>query len=174
MLEIRLYPDPVLREECRPVAVIDDQIKQLAADMIAAMYAARGVGLAAPQVGETIRLMIVDIDVEKQEPRVFINPVLVKRSKEKATDEEGCLSFPGIMAKVTRPAEVTVEAQDLSGEMQTYACGGLLARALQHEMDHLDGVLFPDKVSPAVKLSLREELRQMEETHARWLAGKKA
>jgi peptide deformylase len=166
MLEILRYPDPVLRQVSRPVEVIDDTIRRLAADMIEAMVAAKGVGLAAPQVGVPVRLVVVDLDHQAHDPRVLINPVFREVSQEKEIDNEGCLSLPGIEAKVKRSAQAVVEAQDLSGNVIEYSGDGIVSRALQHECDHLDGILFIDKLTPAARFAIRHELARLEEAYA--------
>jgi peptide deformylase len=166
MLEIVRYPDPFLREVSEPIAVIDDDIRRLAEEMIETMYANNGVGLAAPQVGVHKRICIIDMDPENGDPHVLINPVIVSKSKEKMTDSEGCLSVPGISAKVTRPRKVTMQAQNLDGELVEYTAeGNILSQAFQHEIDHLDGVLFIDKVSIAAKFSIRNELARLETSY---------
>ena len=166
VLPIRSYPDPVLRQVARPVTVIDAKLRQLAADMIETMQDANGVGLAAPQVGQPIRMAIVDFDPENGDPRVLINPVIVKRSGKKELGDEGCLSFPGLRSRVKRSPRVICEAQNLDGEVVEYQAEGLSARAVQHELDHLDGFLFVDKVGPSDKQSIQGELREMEENYA--------
>lgn len=166
ILPIRKYPDPVLREPAKPVSVIDDKLRQLADDMIETMHDANGVGLAAPQVGVGLRMVIIDFDPENRDPRVLINPVITKRCGRKLSGEEGCLSFPGMRSFVKRNPRVICEAQDLNGEMVVHDADGLSARAIQHEIDHLDGLLFVDKVGPSDKMSLREELEEMEQNYA--------
>lgn len=165
ILPIRKYPDPVLREPTKPVAVIDAKLRQLAADMIETMEDASGVGLAAPQVGIGLRLAIVDFDPEVGDPRVLVNPVITKRCGRKEQGDEGCLSFPGLRSRVKRNPKVIVEAQNLDGEIVEYQAEGLSARAVQHELDHLDGMLFVDKVGPSDKQSIRDELLEMEENY---------
>ena len=165
ILTIRNYPDPVLRLVAEPVKTINKDLRRLAADMIETMNHANGVGLAAPQVGKSIRMVVIDFDPENHEPRVLINPVIMKRSRQKDFSEEGCLSFPGLRSKVKRSARVTCEAQNLDGEIVEYQVEGLSARAIQHEIDHLDGMLFVDKVGPSDKLTLRDELADLEYTY---------
>lgn len=166
ILPIRRYPDPVLREPAKPVTVIDASLRQLAADMIETMEDANGVGLAAPQVGVGLRIVIVDFDPENRDPRVLINPVITKRGGKKELGEEGCLSFPGLRSRVKRSPRVVCEAQNLDGEVVEYQAEDLPARAVQHELDHLDGQLFVDKVGPSDKQSLRDELLELEENYA--------
>lgn len=162
ILPIRKYPDPVLRVPASPVTVIDDALRRLAADMIETMRDANGVGLAAPQVGVSLRLAVIDFDPEKHDPRVLVNPVIVKRSGRKEACEEGCLSFPGIRTWIKRSPRVVCEAQTLDGETVSYETEALTARAMQHEIDHLDGLLFVDKAGPSDRQSLRSELEEME------------
>ncbi|NLP15230.1 MAG: peptide deformylase [Clostridium sp.] len=139
---IREDGDEVLRKKSREVDVIDDRIKTLLSDMAETMYAASGVGLAAPQVGILKRVVVIDVGEGLLE---LINPVIVKQDGEQV-DVEGCLSVPGVAGEVKRPAKVLVEALDPKGEKITVEGQGLLAVALCHEIDHLDGVLFTDKV----------------------------
>ena len=164
ILPIRTYPDPVLRKEAEPVTVIDAKLRQLAADMIETMQDANGVGLAAPQVGVSLRMVIVDFDPENGDPRVLINPVITKRSGRKEVGDEGCLSFPGLRSRVKRSPRVVCEAQNLDGDIVEYQAEDLSARAVQHELDHLDGMLFVDKVGPSDKQSIQPELEELEAT----------
>lgn len=166
ILPIRKYPDPVLRQAAKPVTVIDEALRRLAGDMIDTMRDANGVGLAAPQVGVGQRLAIVDFDPENHDPRVLINPVIVKRSGRKELCDEGCLSFPGVRSRVKRSPKVVCEAQNLDGEVVEYQAEGLVARAVQHELDHLDGMLFVDKVGPSDKLLIEDDLAELEEVFA--------
>ncbi|MCD7897890.1 MAG: peptide deformylase [Planctomycetaceae bacterium] len=166
VLPIRKYPDPVLRQPAQPVSVIDEKLRRLAADMVETMEDANGVGLAAPQVGESVRMVVVDFDPENGDPRVLINPVITKRSGRKELGEEGCLSFPGLRTRVKRSPKVVCEAQNLDGEIVEYQAEGLSARAVQHELDHLDGFLFVDKAGPSDKLSLKSELEELEDNWA--------
>lgn len=151
---IVLYPDPILRQRCRPVARFDAELRRLAEEMIATLHAAPGLGLAAPQVGSDLRLLVVDLSVGEDPAalHVLVNPVLLAASGREV-DTEGCLSIPGVTERVTRPAEVRFAAHDLDGRPLELAGSGLLARALCHELDHLDGVLFVDRLR-----GLRREL----------------
>lgn len=142
MLEIVTLGDDVLHKHAAVVADIDRKIVDLTDGMIEAMHAGKGIGLAGPQVGELKRLFVAH--VQGDEPRVFINPQIVATSEEQVTYEEGCLSIPGIYADVVRPAEVTVQAWNQRGRPFTIDVDGLLARVVQHEIDHLNGVLFID------------------------------
>jgi len=146
-LEIRLLGDPALREPADDVAEVDDDIRRLAEDMFETMYAAEGIGLAAPQVGIGLRLFVMDIREPDLEPRALINPVIVERSGSES-GEEGCLSLPGLVGEVERSADIVVEALDVGGRPVRVQASGLEARCIQHEIDHLDGVLFIDHLSP--------------------------
>ncbi|MDR3211841.1 MAG: peptide deformylase [Planctomycetota bacterium] len=164
ILSIFNYPQRILRVTSSPVREIDLKIRRLAADMIDTMIDANGLGLAAPQVGQNIRLAVVDFDCENHSPQVLINPVIIRRSREKEEAEEGCLSFPGIRGPVKRPVRVTCQALNLDGELVEYQCEDLTARAIQHEIDHLDGLLFIDKIGPSDRLVLREAIEDLEST----------
>jgi peptide deformylase len=150
LLPILLVPDPRLRARCRPVGPGDaDQVRALAPRMLESMYRAPGIGLAAPQVGSALRFMVVDLQPEdKPEPMVLVNPEILAASAETAVREEGCLSLPGQYADVTRLAWVKLRYQDLTGARREVEAEGLLATCLQHELDHLDGVLFIDHLTP--------------------------
>jgi peptide deformylase len=148
LLPILYVPDPRLRAKAKPVAAGDDRIPALAEKMLATMYKAPGIGLAAPQVGEMLRLVVIDLQKDDvREPLVLVNPELVAASKDLATREEGCLSLPNQYGEVTRPALVKVRYTDLSGAKREVEGEGLMAACLQHELDHLDGVLFVDHLS---------------------------
>jgi peptide deformylase len=162
ILAIRIYPDPILRVKCRPVTEIDARVKKLASDMVETMHAAPGVGLAAPQVGVDLRLAVVDVSIGEDPSlvRVLVNPEVVERSGLEA-DVEGCLSLPGITDKVDRPAFVTVRAQDLEGRPFEIQADGFHARALCHEIDHLDGILFPDHLRGLRRERVRRQLKKL-------------
>jgi peptide deformylase len=147
-MEIRLLGDPVLRERAAEVGAVDDEVRRLAKAMFNAMYEADGVGLAAPQVGIPRRIIVVDPREEGVTPMAIINPRVVTAAASTEKAEEGCLSIPGVREVVERPASVTVEGLDLEGSPLTIDAEGLHARVLQHEVDHLDGVLFLDRLSP--------------------------
>jgi peptide deformylase len=146
-LPILLYPDPRLHTVARPVAAVDERVRQLAADMLETMYAADGVGLAATQVDVHERLLVVDTSADRSEPRVLINPVILWRSDALSTAEEGCLSVPQIYDKVERSAQVRVGALGRDGKPYEFDADGLLAVCVQHEMDHLDGKVFVEYLS---------------------------
>ena len=155
------YPDKRLRDKALPVAVVDDDIRKLCDDMAETMYAAPGVGLAAPQIGVSRRIFVIDIATadEKSDLRVFINPEFVAREGETVW-EEGCLSFPGIHEEVQRAAKVTVRAQGLDGNVFEVTAEGLLAIAIQHEYDHLEGTLMVDRVSLLKRRFIDREMRK--------------
>ena len=144
-----ILPDPLLRLVSRPVERVDDQLRKFADDMLETMYDAPGIGLAAIQVGEPLRMLVIDLAKEDEEPapQVFINPQVLSRSDDRSVYEEGCLSIPDYYAEVERPASVRVAYLDRAGKAQEIEAEGLLATCLQHEIDHLDGVLFIDHIS---------------------------
>ena len=161
-LEILTLPDPRLKKVAAEVTVFDDQLSQLASDMLETMYAAPGIGLAATQVDRHIRLVVIDVSEDNNQPLVLVNPVIVEKDGIQ-THEEGCLSVPGIYAKVKRADQVTVRYQDLTGEQQELTAEGLLAVCIQHELDHLKGVVFLDHLS-ALKRKLA--LKKLEKVRA--------
>ena len=144
-----ILPAPQLRLTSAPIARVDDGVRKLAGDMLETMYAAPGIGLAAVQVGEMNRLITIDVsrDEDVKEPRVFINPEILWKSEELSVYEEGCLSIPDYYEEVERPAKIRVRYTNLAGEPEEVEADGLLATCLQHEIDHLDGVLFIDHIS---------------------------
>ncbi len=144
---IREEGDEILKKISKPVDVIDDKIKELVKDMLETMHHYNGVGIAAVQVGILKRVIVIHTDYEKEEPIVLINPVIIGQKGEQ-TVEEGCLSFPNKFAKVIRPEEVTVEALNENGKKFKITGKGLLAQALSHEIDHLNGEVFIDKILP--------------------------
>ena len=139
LLTILSFPDPRLHTVAKPVAVVDERIRTLAADMIETMYESKGVGLAATQVDVHERVVVMDVSEEHNQPLVMINPELLWKSEERIKGEEGCLSVPGVFDAVERAAQVKIQALDEHGELQTYAADGLMAVCIQHEMDHLMG-----------------------------------
>ncbi len=172
--DVVIYGDPVLRTSAERIERIDDEIKQLASDMLDTMHESCGIGLAAQQIGKTIALCVIEIpadhdpseecgprmtpDVEM--PLVMINPEITETSGEE-TLEEGCLSFPEIVVPIKRAEQVTVSFQKLDGIAQTLTARGLLARAIQHEIDHLQGVLIVDRMSPVKKISFSGRLKKL-------------
>ncbi|MEM0898916.1 MAG: peptide deformylase [Pseudomonadota bacterium] len=144
-----LLPDPILRERSKPLERVDDDVRRFADDMLETMYDAPGIGLAAIQVGEPLRMLVMDVAKEDEEknPLVLINPEIVHMGDETSVYEEGCLSIPDVYADVERPAEIKVKYLDKDGAEQTMDADGLLATCVQHEIDHLDGKLFIDHIS---------------------------
>jgi len=172
------YGHPILRVKGARIAVVDERIRALAADMVETMHEAHGVGLAAQQIGEALQLTVVDVaqtedrsstlklngtemDPKTAMPLVLLNPELVP-SEETDLGLEGCLSFPEITADIWRASSVGLRAQTLDGEVVEIEASGLLARALQHEVDHLHGILFIDRMSAATKVALRSRLKRMQ------------
>lgn len=146
---ILTFPDPVLKQKAAPVTIINDEIRQLASDMAETMYDAPGVGLAAPQVGVLQRLIVIDVAAKDEAPQLItaINPVIIQGEGE-VYEEEGCLSVPDFSANVRRYETVVVKALSLDGQERLWQADGLLAIAFQHEIDHLEGTLFVDRLSP--------------------------
>ena len=144
---IREEGDEILKKVSRPVEIIDEKIQTLIDDMLETMHKFNGVGLAAVQVGVLKRVVVIHTDYEKEEPLILINPEIVKQKGEQ-TVEEGCLSFPNKFAKIVRPEEVTIEALNRNGEKMKLTGKGLLAQAISHEVDHLNGEVFIDKILP--------------------------
>lgn len=163
LLPIRLYPDEVLRRACRPVERFDEALRQLTQDMVETMYSAPGVGLAAPQVGIDLRLAVVDVTVGEEDGAllVLVNPEIVESAGEE-TDVEGCLSIPELTDKVVRPQSIVVQAADLDGDGFELEAEGFVARAICHEIDHLDGVLFVDRLHGLRRDRARRHLRRLE------------
>lgn len=158
---IRIYGDPVLKQRAAEVTRFDDSLKELAADMHETMYAFRGVGLAGNQIGVLQRILVVNVpgaeEGEERRIQTVVNPVIVEKSGTQ-TDEEGCLSIPGVWQDVTRAMKLTVEAVDAGGKPFRIEAEDYLARALQHEIDHLDGILFVDRLSMLRRQFLRRDL----------------
>jgi peptide deformylase len=165
ILNILRYPDPRLHKVAKPVAVFDERLKKLAADMAETMYDAPGVGLAATQVDVHEQLIVIDVSETHDQLQVFINPEIVWASEERQVYDEGCLSVPGIYDGVERPAKVKVRAYDLEGKQFDVEADGLLAVCIQHEMDHLKGKVFVEYLSPLkrnrIKTKLQKEEREM-------------
>jgi peptide deformylase len=160
-LEIVKYPAPVLRRPAQPLAAVDDAIRAKAREMFALMYKDRGVGLAAPQVGWSVRLFVMNPSGEPQDERAFVNPKIVARSKEKAKSNEGCLSLPEVNGKIERHVRVRIEALDLAGRPIEVDLEEFPARVAQHEIDHLDGVLIIDRMSLAEKTIAEKKLKEL-------------
>ena len=158
LLPILSYPDPRLHTVAKPVAVVDDRIRTLAADMLETMYDAKGVGLAATQVNVHERVLVMDVSETRDQPQVLINPTLIWASETRLKNEEGCLSVPGVFDGVERPAEVKVEALNLQGETFTLEADGLMAVCVQHEMDHLMGKVFVEYLSTLKRMRIKSKL----------------
>jgi peptide deformylase len=158
VLKVRRYGDPVLRRQALPIEEVTPEIRRAIADMTETMYDEVGIGLAAPQVGIALRLIVVG-DEQGTGVQALVNPMIVEEGGQ-ATAEEGCLSIPGIFAPVTRSAWVKVEARDENGKPFAIAARGLRARVLQHEMDHLDGVLFIDRLDPVTRDRIKRKIKK--------------
>lgn len=164
---LRFFGDPALRENCREIEEVDDEVRALIDDLMDTMYAEDGIGLAAPQVGVPLRVFVYDVQDPEIEPGALINPRIVEESGS-VRESEGCLSIPGLTEIVERSARVVVEGLGREGEPVRIEADGLLSRCLQHERDHLDGVLFVDRVSPLKrKMLLKKWARQDEAARAR-------
>ncbi|WP_312266865.1 peptide deformylase [Neisseria sp.] len=159
LLNILKYPDERLHTVAKPVGEIDERIRTLVADMTETMYEARGIGLAATQVNVHERVVVMDLSEERNELRVFINPTITVREGE-TTYEEGCLSVPGIYDTVTRAERITVEALDIDGKPFTLEADGLLAICVQHELDHLNGKVFVEHLSPLKQNRIKTKLKK--------------
>ena len=166
-----ILPDPILRQVSRPIETVDGDVKKLADDMLETMYDAPGIGLPAIQIGVARRMLVLDVskDGEDKQPLVFINPEVVASSAERSVYEEGCLSIPDYYAEVERPATITVRHLDREGKERLTEADGLLATCLQHEIDHLNGVLFIDHIS-----KLKREMVIRKFTKAAKMRGSKA
>lgn len=166
MFDICMYGDPVLRKRAVEVECFDDELRQFVEEMVVTMKARDGVGLAAPQVNHSRRIVVIDPTNGEEPTLVFINPRITRFSDDLVDFEEGCLSVPDIRMNVKRPSIVSVSAQDLKGnEFQIDNTEKLLARALQHEIDHLDGILFVDRVSPVARQLVNGKLKKMAKAH---------
>ncbi len=162
MREVRLYGDPVLRKIAEPIKNFDTALHKLIEDMAETLRAEDGAGLAAPQVGESVQVILVDITSGEKDPIVLINPVIFNPSEQKECDDEGCLSLPGITLSVNRHVRVSVRALDAEGkEFIIENAEGLLAKALQHEIDHLNGLMIIDHVSALQKTMIGNKLKKL-------------
>ncbi|XP_076942597.1 peptide deformylase 1B, chloroplastic/mitochondrial-like [Bidens hawaiensis] len=166
-LKIVMYPDPILRAKNKRVVTFDENLKKLVDEMFDVMYKTDGIGLSAPQVGVNVQLMVFNPAGERGEGEeiVLVNPRLVKSSKKVAPFTEGCLSFPGINADVVRPEAVKVDAQDITGAKFSVSLSRLPSRVFQHEFDHLEGILFFDRMTAEVVNSIRAELLALEQKY---------
>ena len=160
-LTILEFPDPRLRTKAKLVERVDSRIRQLAEDMLETMYAAKGIGLAATQVNVHERVVVMDLSEERNQPMVFINPEVTVRGDEMAPYDEGCLSVPGFYETVFRPTDVLLKAVDTEGKPFELKPDGLLAVCIQHEIDHLEGKLFVDYLSPLKRNRIRQKLEKL-------------
>ncbi len=165
---ILIAPHPLLKMKARPVERVDDDVRRLMDDMLETMYRAPGIGLAAPQVGVSLRVVVVDLakEGEPRAPLRLVNPEITWRSEETVVMEEGCLSLPEQFAELARPAAVRLRYLDEAGEPRELAADGLLARCLQHEVDHLDGILFVDRLSPLKRNMILRKLAKAQRARA--------
>ena len=173
LLKIYHYAHPVLRKRCEPIAEITEEIRQLVKDMIETMDNNDGVGLAAPQIGQSIRLFVLREYIPAEEdkwtlsdPKVYINPKLSSPGENIVTDTEGCLSLPGLRLEIDRPDRITVEAMDLDGNLFTEELEGYNARIRMHENDHINGVLFIDRVEVSTRNKIDPILKEMKKKYA--------
>jgi peptide deformylase len=161
--EIRVYGDPVLREKAAPVDQVDERLRDLVNDMLDTLAEADGVGLAGPQIGVPLRIVVVHPPPgergDRPEPSVYLNPEVVEKAGPQEPAEEGCLSIPGIYETVRRPRRVRVKARSLEGRELEFEAEGMLGRIFQHEIDHLDGVLFVDRIGPMRRALLKKQLK---------------
>ena len=160
ILKMRFYGDPVLRTKADTVPLINEEIKKIANDLIDTLFDERGLGLAAPQVGISKRIIAVDTKEEGGNPLVLVNPEIMETAGS-AVMEEGCLSFPEIYGKIERPSEVTVKGMTLEGKECKLSFKGMPARVFLHEIDHLEGILFIDRMSPAHKIVIKSKLKKL-------------
>ncbi len=167
---ILIHPDPRLKKSCAPVAEVTDEVRALGADMLATMYAAPGIGLAAPQVGVLSRVIVMDCVKDPElpaRPMVLVNPEVIWKSDDMNTYDEGCLSIPDQYAEVDRPAVVTVRWMDLDGATQEETFDGLWATCVQHEIDHLNGKLFIDYLGPLKRQMITRRMEKLKRERAR-------
>lgn len=161
LVKIVHYPDPILLQKAQPIERINEDIQRVAQEMIKTMHEGNGVGLAGPQVGLSQQIIVINPTCEAGKDEVFINPVILKR-KGREPGEEGCLSLPGLYACVVRAEWIQVSAILLTGEKVTFVAEGFRARVLQHEIDHLNGILFTSKVQPAEEVKVKHKLLDMQ------------
>ncbi|HEX7343691.1 MAG TPA: peptide deformylase [bacterium] len=173
--DIRVYGDPVLRKKAARVEVFDEEFKALVEEMFQIMFVADGIGLAAPQVNISKAFLVIGMPRENQDPEklLFVNPEILEARGE-GCFEEGCLSLPGIREEIVRPEWIRLRFQDIEGQVKEVETDGLLARVLQHEMDHLEGILLVDRLSPARRSLLRNELKKLVEQSRQRLEKERA
>ena len=158
VLKILIFPDQRLRTIAKEILVIDDEIKALAGNLLETMYEGKGIGLSATQANIHKRILVVDVSEEKDSPLILINPKIEILNEEEEVSSEGCLSVPGFFEEVSRPSEISITALNLEGEKFTIVATGLLAVAVQHEMDHLDGKIFVDFLSNLKRQTIKRKL----------------
>ena len=158
VLKILIFPDQRLRTIAKEILVIDDEIKALASNLLETMYEGKGIGLSATQANIHKRILVVDVSEEKDSPLILINPKIEVLNEEEEVSSEGCLSVPGFFEEVSRPSEISITALNLEGEKLTIVATGLLAVAVQHEMDHLDGKIFVDFLSNLKRQRIKKKL----------------
>ena len=158
VLKILIFPDQRLRTIAKEILVIDDEIKALARNLLETMYEGKGIGLSATQANIHKRILVVDVSEEKDSPLILINPKIEVLNEEEEVSSEGCLSVPGVFEEVSRPSEISITALNLEGEKFTIVATGLLAVAVQHEMDHLDGKIFVDFLSNLKRQRIKKKL----------------
>jgi peptide deformylase len=163
MLKIVKIPDPILNKKTDLIADFDQGLAKLVSKMFETCRKAQGIGLAAPQIGKSIRLCIINLEHMNLPPFALVNPKILKKSWKKVEMEEGCLSIPGVYGIVKRPVKITVEAQNLEGIKNKFEADGLLSRVIQHEVDHLDGILFTSKVSKYTSGETTSERKRKEQ-----------
>lgn len=167
LLPILQFPDPRLHKVARPVAVVDARIQALVADMLETMYDAKGIGLAATQVDAHERVIVIDVSEERDQPLVLINPEIIWSSAEREISDEGCLSVPGIYDEVERAKQVKVKALDVNGQSRVIEADELLAICIQHEMDHLQGKVFVEYLSPLKRNRIKTKMLKAQRELAR-------
>lgn len=167
LLKILEYPDPRLRTKAAPVAQVDKRVQGIIADMFDTMYDAPGIGLAATQVNIHERIIVIDVSEDKSDPLVFINPTVTLLEGEPETMQEGCLSVPGFYEEVTRVEHCLVNALDGNGKPFEMECRGLLAVCIQHEIDHLEGILYVDYISPLKRNRIKDKLEKKHKADAK-------
>jgi peptide deformylase len=172
-LKIEMLGSEVLRRPAAEIAEVDEALRTLVGDMFETMYEAEGIGLAGPQVGVSRRVIVVDVHEEDVKPFALLNPRIVESSRETDKADEGCLSIPGVAAGVQRPSRIVVEGMDLDGQAVRMEADGLLGRCLQHEIDHLDGILFIDRISPLKRRMVLQKYKRTERDNARAAASRR-
>lgn len=165
--DLTLYPDPVLRRVAEPVEAFDAELERIVRAMFARMYASKGVGLAAPQVGLRKRILVLNPTGSPEHELALVNPTILDRSGEPSTFEEGCLSFPGIYAEVVRPERCRIRAADVTGRVTEHELSAFPSRIAQHEYDHLEGVLLVDRMTPADRLRHKVALEELVDRYRR-------